>query len=119
MEIPAPEKIDFIAEHWPAWKARFLRFHSAADLDNKTEIRQVNTIIYNMGDRAEDIFNSFKLLETDAAKFNTVLDKYENYFTVKKNVIFERAQFNLRKQQPGQTASFFYSHSQTGRNMRV
>ena len=60
-----------------------------------------------MGDRVEDIFNSFKLSETDAGKFNTVLDKYDNYFTIKKNVIFERAQFNLRKQKPGETALSF------------
>ena len=100
MEIPAPEKFDFVAEHWPAWKARFLRFRSAADLANKAEIRQVNTLIYSMGDRAKDIFNSFKLSDTDAAKFSTVLDKYDNFFIVKKNVIFERAQFNLRKHQP-------------------
>ena len=32
---------------------------------------------------------------------------YKNYFTVKKNVLLERAQFNLRKQQPGKTASSF------------
>ena len=80
MEIPAPEKFDFVAEHWPAWKARFLRFRSAADLANKAEIRQVNTLIYSMGDRAEDIFNSFKLSDTDAAKFSTVLDKYDSFF---------------------------------------
>ena len=35
-----------------------------------------------------------------------VLGKYDNYFIVKK-VIFERAQFNLHKQQPGKTASSF------------
>ena len=107
MEIPAPEKFDFLTEHWPAWKARFIRFRSAADLASKVEVRQVNTLIYNMGDRAEDIFNISKLSETDAGKFNTMLNKYDNYFTIKKNVIFERAQFNLRKQQPGETASSF------------
>ena len=32
-----------------------------------------------MGDRAEGIFYSFKLSETDAAKIRTVLDKYDNY----------------------------------------
>ena len=37
-----------------------------------------------MGDRAEDIFNNFKLSKTDAVKFNTVLDKHDNYFMVKK-----------------------------------
>ena len=60
-----------------------------------------------MDDRAEDIYNSFKLSKTDAAKFNYVLDKYVNYFTVKKNVIYEKAQFNQRKQQPEETASSF------------
>ena len=39
MEIPAPEKFDFRAEQWPVWKARFLRFRSAADLASKAEIR--------------------------------------------------------------------------------
>lgn len=36
-----------------------------------------------------------------------MLDKYDNYFTVKKNIIFERAQFNLLNKQPDETVSSF------------
>ena len=60
-----------------------------------------------MGNRADDIFNSFKLAENDAAKFRTVLDKYDNYFIVKKNFIFQKDQFDLRKKQLGKTALSF------------
>ena len=44
MEISAEEKFDFIAEHWPAWNARFICFRSDTDLA-KDEIRLVKTLI--------------------------------------------------------------------------
>lgn len=57
------------------------------------------------GERAEDILSSFDVNEKEAASFDTVLDKFHNHFVVCTNVIFERAQFNSRRQEPGETTS--------------
>jgi hypothetical protein len=59
------------------------------------------------GKRAEDILSSFHLTDEEAGSFDTVLDKFDKHFVVRTNVIFERAQFNSRRQEPGETTSDF------------
>ncbi len=107
MEIPCPEKFDFKAESWQSWKQHFMRFRDAADLSSKTEPRQVSTLLYCMGHRSEDIFKSFNLSDDDAKKFNTVIQQFDDFYIVKKNIVYERAQFNRRRQEPSETANEF------------
>jgi hypothetical protein len=105
MEVPCPSQFDFVAEHWPQWKQRFMRFRSASDLSTKSEQRQVNMLLYCMGERSEDILTSFNLSDDDVKKFNAVLRKFDDFFGVQKNLVFEYAQFVKRKQQPGECAT--------------
>ena len=51
-----------------------------------------------MGDQADDIFLSFELTTEEEDDYNQVKGKFENHFSVKRNVIFERAKFNSRIQ---------------------
>ena len=67
----------------------------------------MNTLLYCLGKRAEDIITSFNLSESDAKKFDFVIERFNQFFIVKKNVIFERAQFNRRKQALSETANDF------------
>ena len=54
----------------------------------------MNTLIYTMGDQADDILTSFGLSEDDRRTYKTVKDKVKNDFVKKCNVIFEQAKFN-------------------------
>jgi hypothetical protein len=94
-------------EEWPRWIRRFERFRSASGLDKKSEETQVNTLIYTMGDEADDILRSFKLEEEEAKVYKTVKDKFESFFVKRRNVIYERARFNLRKQEEGESVASF------------
>jgi hypothetical protein len=107
MDLPVPEQYDFDTEKWPTWKARFLRFRAAADFSSKPEPCQVSMLICSMGPRAEDILNSFNLSEKQSKKFDVVLDKFDKHFNVGRTIIFERARFNIRKQNAGENASDF------------
>ena len=49
------------SEEWPKWLKRFERFKHASGLADKSEECQVNTLIYTMGAKADDIFQSFSL----------------------------------------------------------
>ena len=88
-------------------KLRFERFCQASDLANKAEERQVIMLLYCIGEKSEDIFNSFGLTAHDAKKFKTVMKKFDNHFVIKRNTIFERAKFNLRKQEHDETVEAF------------
>ena len=60
-----------------------------------------------MGDDAEDILASFSLSEDNAKKYETVETKFNDHFNPRKNVIFERAKFNSRKQEEEEPVEAF------------
>jgi len=97
-QVPPPEKFNFKPEEWSRWIKRFERFRKATGLDQKDGESQVNTLIYSMGEEADDIVVSFGLTTEEAEQYNVVKGKFEAHFVVKRNVIFERAKFNLRSQ---------------------
>ena len=94
-------------EQWPKWIRRFERFRQASNLATKSEENQVNTLVYSMGDKADDIFQSFGLTEEEAKNYATVKGRFESHFVKRRNTIFERAKFNSRKQEQGESVDDF------------
>ena len=106
--IQLPEKFDISRqEEWPKWSRRFERFRQASGLLKEEEESQINMLIYAMGDQADDILNSFKLSTTQLKQYHTVKTKFDEHFVVRRNVIFERAKFNQRRQEEGETVDTF------------
>lgn len=60
-----------------------------------------------MGEEAETIFESFNLSEDDQKKYKTVMERFTNHFTRKRNVIYDRAKFNSRFQAEGEPVEAF------------
>ncbi|UYV78016.1 hypothetical protein LAZ67_15003200 [Cordylochernes scorpioides] len=87
---------------WPNWIKRFERFRKASELKSKKEEEQVNALIYILGEKTEDALISFNLTEIEINNYKTVVKKFEEHFIGKRNVIFERAQFNRRYQRDGE-----------------
>ncbi|GBN48552.1 hypothetical protein AVEN_233102-1 [Araneus ventricosus] len=107
LHINPPENFTFSTpSYWSKWKMRFERYRIASGLSTKTGNEQVNSLLYIMGEQAEDIFSSFGLSETEQDDFDTVLKKFNDHF-VKQNTIFERAQFNKRVQLDGESVNKF------------
>ena len=94
-------------EDWPKWIQRFEQYHILTELKKKNEPLQINTMIYSMGHEADDIFKSFTVAEGDKKKYASVKEKFDQHFIIKRNVIFERAKFNMRKQEPGEPVNAF------------
>ena len=106
-QVPPPEKFNFKPEEWSRWIMHFERFWKATGLDQKDGESQVNTLIYSMVQEADDIVMLFGLTAEEAKQYNVVKGKFEVHFVVKGNVIFERAKFNLRSQQDGESVDNF------------
>ncbi|TWW58965.1 hypothetical protein D4764_06G0004950 [Takifugu flavidus] len=108
--ISPPENFDFSDfPSWPNWIRRFERFRVAAGLDQKGEAYQVNSLVYAMGDKADDILCTLGLSEEDKKKYKPVKEAFDKYFICKHNVIYERCRFNKRSQEPGESAESFIS----------
>ena len=56
-----------------------------------------------MGDAADNVLKSFNLTEEERKTYATVKEKINNHFVQKRNVIYERAHFNQRCQEEGET----------------
>ena len=61
VQVPLPDRFDFTSpDTWPAWVRRFDRFRVASGLCNRPTNDQISTMsmVYAMGDQAEDILNT-------------------------------------------------------------
>ena len=105
--ITPPEQFNFSRpEGWPKWVRQFLRFQKASGLKEKDEEVQVNTLIYALGDDANDILCSFRL-SAESNKYDTVKTKFDAHFAKRQNLIYERAKFNLCRQGNGEPMDSF------------
>ena len=108
LNITIPESFNFSKpEDWPKWIRRFERFRLASGLAEKEPERQVNTLVYSMGDEADDIMTGFGLTNDEKKEYRTVKAKFDAHFVVRRNPIFERAKFNKRSQQHGESVDSF------------
>ncbi|XP_053388814.1 uncharacterized protein K02A2.6-like [Mercenaria mercenaria] len=107
-KLSPPENYDFMnPSKWNEWKQRFSFYRTASKLHKDDGEIQVATLIYTMGQNADNLLKSFNLSADDSKKFEQVLDEFDKHFNPKKNVIHERAKFHSRRQNQGDTAESF------------
>ncbi|UYV65567.1 K02A2.6-like, partial [Cordylochernes scorpioides] len=101
LSIQPPETFDFSTPNeWPKWRKRFERYLVVSGMKKKEEADKIDLFMYLMGDRADDIFRTFKFeKEEEATKIDSVLKAFDSHFCVRKNIIYERAKFNSRIQE--------------------
>lgn len=106
--IQPPEPFDFSKPlQWEKWIRRFERFRLASNLHLSSEANQVNTLIYCMGDEADDILRGQALSDAERHQYQAVRDILDSYFVPRKNIIYERARFNQRVQQADENVDSF------------
>ena len=101
-QIQPPEKFGFKPEDWQRWVRRFERFRIASELYKASEENQVNTLIYMMGVEDDAIVQSLGISDEEQKKYDTVKQKFQDYFIIQRNVIF-----NLRSQQENEPVEAF------------
>jgi len=108
IQLQPPEPFDFKSpDDWPRWKRRFEQFRLASGLDSEPDCKQVSTLMYCLGEDANSVLTSTNPTDDDRKKYDTVIKKFDDFFKVRKNVIFERARFNKRSQLDGESAETF------------
>ena len=98
IRLQPPEPFDFKQpDECTRWKRRFEQYRVASGLA-EGEARQVCTLLYCMGEEAGDVLTTTKIEEADRQKYDKVIDKFDGFFKVQRNTVFERAKFNRRNQ---------------------
>ena len=91
-------------EEWGKWKRRFEQYRVASGLAEKSEECQASTLLYCLGIDAEDVLTTTRISDDNRKKYERVVEKFDEFFRVRHNVIFERARFNKRNQLTGESA---------------
>ena len=72
-------------------------------MQRQNPVQQVNTLLYYLGEEVEGVLTSTNVT-TDKRKVYDTVNKFNTFFKVRRNIIFERARFNRRNQLDGETA---------------
>ena len=119
MSVKTPEEFSFKVDQWQEWKRKFLRFRSVTLLDHDSQERQINALLYIMGQSADDICQQLNLGSkvTVAAEgggtterdrnFEEVIAAFDNYFEPRSNYRHYRIQFSRRNQLSGESSETY------------
>ncbi|KAL3192600.1 hypothetical protein MRX96_058823 [Rhipicephalus microplus] len=106
--IKPPKPFDFRnAADWPAWMDEFDDYRFASGLHEKKDEVQVRTLLYTMGRKSREILRSLNVKDEEIEDFKLIKSKFNDYFVHNKNIVYESARFNLRRQQLGETVDQF------------
>ena len=74
IRLSAPEPFDFSKpDNWPKYKKRFEFYRSASGLDKESDERQVSTLLYCLGDTANDVLTWTNISEEARKWYSNVL----------------------------------------------
>ena len=105
VQVAPPGPFNFRSpDEWPRWRRRYEQFQVASGLAAEVAVKQVTTFLYCLGEEAESVLAAMKTSKDDRKDYATIADKFDAFFNVRRNIIFERARFNRRNQQPGESA---------------
>ena len=106
LEPPAPFLFK-VPDQWQRWRKRFDQYRLASGLSTESDKQQISTLLYCMGEDAEETLTSTTITEVDRKVYAKVIEKFDKFFKVRKNIIFELARFNLRCQGEGESIEQF------------
>ena len=72
-------------DEWSQWKRQLEQFQLASGFSAEEDV-----LLYCMGDEAEDMLTSTNVSEDDRKEYSRVITKFDTFFKVRKNIIFER-----------------------------
>lgn len=99
LSVSPPKEFNFRdINSWQKWLQRFEQYLSVIQI--KTNEEKCNLLLYCMGEESLDILHQVGKEEN----YDEIIKKFNNYFNPRKNLIFERAQFNRRHQVDGESS---------------
>lgn len=110
ISIPAPERFSFDKEDWEQWIVHYERYCNATGLKQASETVQINNLLLHMGPQVSRLLITLQTTEDELKKYSEVKTLFDTYFIKKKNIIYERAKFNVRTQMEGETAKEYIAN---------
>ena len=88
IHLSPPEPFNFNKpDEWGRWKRRFDQYRVASGLSKEKDDRQVSTLLYCLGDQAEDVLASTGISEKEREVYKKVLDTLDKFFKVRAKML--------------------------------
>jgi hypothetical protein len=114
LKQPKPLKVEGnLSETWKKWRRNYEWYSTATGLNAKDEALQCATLLHCIGEEPAEIYATFTFEDAQKNKIEPLLKKFEDYFTPKRNLTFERHRFNSRLQQEGESFDIFITDLKT------
>lgn len=92
-----------LAENWKFWSQKFQTYLDATEISKKEDKTKCAQLLSLIGDEGLRIYNTFEFAENEIDKYKPLVEKFNNYFSPKRNLTFERHKFLTYKQTNGQS----------------
>ena len=113
--LEPPKHFDFRKpDDWPRWKRRLKQYHSTSGLANEEQTRQVSTLLYCMGEEADDVLRSTEISDDDRKDYQKVLDQLDRFFDVRMSTIQQEKPEGRRVRR-----AVYHGSVQADRNLRL
>ena len=110
IHLEQPEHFDFKSpDGWPKWKRRFEHFRAASGLSATSAAQQVSTLLYCLGEEADTFCYLLTSQKKEGLVYETVMQTFDEFFQLLRNVIFERTRFNRQNQLEGESSEQYIS----------
>ena len=107
-KILSPTSFDFNnPETGLEWKKRFARYRAASKMNEESQERQVDTLIYVMGQEEKLSFGQLILTVEERKDYEEIEQGFDSYFEPETNTIHERRTFNYRVQVEGEPSEAY------------
>ena len=75
LQLQPPDNFDFKKpDEWQRWKRRFEQFRSASGLSVESEERQISTLLYCLGQDAEEVLASTGIMKSTKVQSRRCLE---------------------------------------------
>ena len=66
LRLDPPQPFDFkVPDGWDKWNRRYLQYQNASGLSEEAEVRQVSSLLYCLGEEANDVLASTNITNDD------------------------------------------------------
>lgn len=92
-----------LCREWTKWKKSFMIYYKACQLDKKEREVQTSILLHVIGEKCRDVYEQFPEETSATTSVESLLKKFDGFFTPKKNLTIERHKFFTRNQQEHET----------------
>lgn len=116
MEFKPPKSLvvdENIVHNWKLFSQSFEIYMLASGRSTSTTEVQAAILLNFIGEEGLELYNTFKLSETDRKDVNKIKKAFEDHIKPRRNVIYERFLFYSRKQQVSESFEHFLTELKT------